>query len=159
MTRAGVPQLQAGSCTWALMPCSLSPTRATRGRSGLPLATPPGFSPLPLRRESISAGSGVRAADTSPCHAAGTDFRITSNPMSGIFGGKKQQAAPAAASTVPPPVTLQNEQSPSIDAARRAALKRAQARKGFASTVRGGESNAGSSYQSTSGTRSLLGIP
>lgn len=53
---------------------------------------------------------------------------------------------------------MQSEIDPTMDEQRRAALRRAQARRGFQASVRAGETNAGTAYNSTAGTRTLLGL-
>lgn len=60
--------------------------------------------------------------------------------------------------SVPPPVTVQTEASAEPEAARRRALLQAQSRRGFAASRLAGETSSGTSYQSSTGQRSLLGI-
>lgn len=75
--------------------------------------------------------------------------------MSNLFkSGKK--AAPVA--SVPPPVATMGEGSSEIEAARRSALARARSRRGFASSIRGGETGSGTGFANSTGQRSLLGL-
>lgn len=75
---------------------------------------------------------------------------------SSLTGQNKTPSTPAAA--VPPPVAVSSIGSPDIEAARRAALARSKNRKGFASSIRAGNTNSGTSYSNSTGQRSLLGI-
>lgn len=70
---------------------------------------------------------------------------------------KPKMPKAAAAPNVPPPVQVMAEQSPSIQEARRRAMRAAASRRGFAKTVRAGETRS-NDYQSSVGQRSLLGV-
>lgn len=73
-----------------------------------------------------------------------------------LTGQNKKPKAPGVG--VPPPVAPMSMFSGTIQASRTDALRRAGRRRGFGSSVRAGETNSGSSYSSSAGVRSLMGL-